>query len=133
MEQIDENKNLKKLLKQLEAINPDENEKIIPNTDSEISTKDNSTSLIIKQIYFDQIISGKKRIEYRELNKSNASKFLVKNKRPKQVKDIKYIKLYVGYHPNRDYAKVEVDHFEFLPNNTLAIHIKRVVEINKKN
>jgi len=103
-------------------------------------TLENSLYLPIKQIYFDEIIAGTKKEEYREINEGvTASRYLIKDTRTKyklnpQVTDVskeyfvddynngnfpflprdfKYLRLAVGYAKNRDTAIVEVKGFSF--------------------
>ncbi len=108
-------------------INPQENN---------IPTKENSCYLVIKQIYFDEIMAGTKKIEYRELNPTNKKKFLVNDKKPYQIKDIRYLNLAVGYAKERDCATVEVTGFTIennYPYDTIDIHLGKVVECKRKN
>lgn len=67
-------------------------------------------TLIIKQIYFDQIIAGKKRIETREVLPSTEKKYVVIDEDNAITDLIKYdaIRFYVGYNKNRDTCLVEV-------------------------
>jgi len=77
-------------------------------------------TLIIKQKFFDEIMSGKKKIETREVSKANAKKlvqvdesgFLVENPTsetsPYYPKKYDAIRFYVGYKPDRDTALVKV-------------------------
>lgn len=102
-------------------------------------TKENTLYLPIKQVYFDQIIAGTKKEEYREVKQGvTSSRYLqkkdgkfVKNRLvtspmkeyyiddyndghfPFVPKDIKYLDLAVGYAKDRDTATVEVTHVTF--------------------
>lgn len=101
-------------------------------------TKENTLYLPIKQMYFDQILAGVKKEEYREIKDSTAARYLqrdgkelVKNKLvtspmrkyyiddyndgrfPFLPKDIKYLDLAVGYAKDRDTATVEVTGITF--------------------
>ncbi len=106
-------------------------------------TKENTLYLPIKQIYFDQIIAGTKKIEYREIKETTAKRYLKTDnsgslitnpdctkpgneyyiddynngKFPFLPKDIKYLNLAVGYDAVRDTAVVEVTNITFLPQN----------------
>ena len=100
-----------------------------------IPTKENTLYLPIKQTYFDQIIAGTKKEEYREVKYgATSSRYLLKNelgeyllnpkttergkkyfvddynggKFPFLPKPYKYLSLAVGYNKERDTALVEV-------------------------
>lgn len=105
--------------------------------------KENTLYLPIKQVYFDQIIAGTKKEEYREIKEGiTANRYLLKDNVGKFVlnpemtepdkeyfvddynngnfpfvpKPYKYLYLAVGYEKERDTALVEVDGFRFIPN-----------------
>ena len=61
----------------------------------------NILTLIIKQKYFDEIIAGTKKNEYREIRPHNAKKYVVEQ--GENVAPVKYdaIRFYVGYNKNR--------------------------------
>ena len=109
----------------------------------EASTKENTLYLPIKQVYFDQIVEGTKKEEYREIKEGiTANRYLLKDSKGKYVlnpdgtqpdkeyfiddynegnfpfvpKPYKYLYLAVGYAKERDTALVEVDGFRFIPN-----------------
>lgn len=109
----------------------------------ETPTKENTLYLPIKQVYFDQIIAGTKKEEYREIKEGiTANRYLLKDKNGKYVlnpdvtqpdkeyfiddynngnfpfvpKLYKYLYIAVGYAKERDTALVEVDGFRFIPN-----------------
>lgn len=109
----------------------------------ETSTKENTLYLPIKQMYFDQIVEGTKKEEYREIKEGiTANRYLLKDSKGKYVlnpdvtqpdkeyfiddynegnfpfvpKPYKYLYLAVGYAKERDTALVEVDGFRFIPN-----------------
>ena len=65
-------------------------------------------TLIIKQIYFDQILNGTKTQEFREIKPTTEKKYV--DKTGMKPKPILYdaIRFYVGYNPNRDTALVAV-------------------------
>lgn len=106
-------------------------------------TKENTLYLPIKQVYFDQIIEGVKKEEFREIKEGiTANRYLLKGDNGKYVvneevadpskewyiddynngnfpfipKPYKYLSLAVGYAKERDTAIVEVDGFRFIPN-----------------
>lgn len=105
-------------------------------------TKENTLYLPIKQVYFDQIIEGTKKAEYREVKEGiTANRYLLKENgayvlNPETVEDMnatyyiddynngkfpfvpkpyKYLSLAVGYAKERDTALVEVTGFSFEP------------------
>lgn len=105
-------------------------------------TKDNTLYLPIKQVYFDQIIAGTKKAEYREVKMGiTANRYLQKNDDgsyalnpdcttpgteyyiddyneghfPFLPKQYKYLHLAVGYNKVRDEALVEVTDISFEP------------------
>lgn len=110
---------------------------------SEAPTKENTLYLPIKQVYFDQIVAGTKKKEYREVKfGTTANRYLIKVDTPsgyrlnpavtdvkKQYflddynggdfpflpKPIKYLQLAVGYAKDRDTALVEVTGYSFEP------------------
>ena len=109
----------------------------------EAPTNENTLYLPIKQVYFDQIIQGTKKEEYREIKEGiTANRYLLKDSKGKYVlnpnvtqpdkeyfiddynngnfpfvpKPYKYLYLAVGYAKERDTALVEVDGFRFIPN-----------------
>lgn len=105
-------------------------------------TKENTLYLPIKQVYFDQIIEGTKKEEFREVKEGiTANRYLQKDNEGKYVlnpevtepgkeyfiddynkgnfpfipKEYKYLALAVGYAKERDTALVEVTGFRFIP------------------
>lgn len=105
-------------------------------------TKENSLYLTITQQWFDEIISGRKEIEYREVKKSTMSRFLQLPKKksdpyfihddlPEDApigiyeyndgifcfvpKEYKYLNLAVGYNKNRDTATIRLKGACFMP------------------
>ena len=65
-------------------------------------------TLIIKQVYFDQILNGTKTEEFREIKPSTETKYV--DRTGIKPKPIFYdaIRFYVGYHTNRETALVAV-------------------------
>ena len=66
-------------------------------------------NLIIKQVYFDQIIAGTKKIETREVRPTTQAKYVTLNSDDEVTGTIKYdaIRFFVGYGKNRNSALVE--------------------------
>ncbi len=110
-------------------------------------TKENTLYLPIKQIYFDQIIAGTKKDEFREIKEGiTANRYLIKDENTKyklnpevtdpnkeyfvddynngnfpfMPKEYKYLYLAVGYAKERDTATVEVKGFSFEPDKIRA-------------
>lgn len=109
----------------------------------ELPTKENTLYLPIKQVYFDQIIAGTKKEEFREIKEGiTANKYLIRNAKTKYnlnpnctnqeteyfvddynngnfpflPKEYKYLYLAVGYAKERDTALVEITGFSFQPH-----------------
>ena len=125
-------------------------EEILPASDAEnadddiLPTKENTLYLTIKQMYFDQIISGSKKKEYREIKDTTYKKYLECDEfgnpyceegkldmndplagdiciwnngvYPYVSKDAHlFLNLAVGYHKERDTAIVEIEDISFEP------------------
>ena len=93
-------------------------------------------SLIIKEIYFKEILSGDKTIEFRELKQSKLASYtwVEKETGTRYLKKYDAIRFYVGYHKNRDTALVEVvDTTYDTENQTVEYHLGKVLEVNLKN
>ena len=109
--------------------------------DDEAPNSANTLYLPIKQVFFDQIIEGTKKVEYREVKSTTAKRYLVYadgkpklneavtdplleyelddfngGKFPFVPKQYKYLNLAVGYSQNRDTAIVEVEKITFTPD-----------------
>ncbi len=105
-------------------------------------TKENPLYLPIKQIYFDQILAGTKKEEYREIKEGiTANRYLIKDDKTKYLlnpdftdpskeyfiddynngnfpfmqKEYLFLNLVVGYAKERDEAIVKVTGFSFKP------------------
>lgn len=70
----------------------------------------NILTLIIKQKFFDQIISGEKREETREIRPKTECKYVILDQEEAIIDTVKYdaIRFYVGYNKDRDTALVAV-------------------------
>lgn len=113
--------------------------------ESDAPNNGNTLYLPIKQEFFDAIIKGTKKIEYRELKETTAKRYLMfangkpllnqevtdstldyllddfnGGKFPFKPKQYKYLHLAVGYSKNRDTALVEVDKISFAPSGIRA-------------
>ena len=92
-------------------------------------------SLVIKKIYFDEIMSGEKTIEYRELKQTTMNKYTYidseDNKRYLRRYDA--LRLYVGYDKNRESALVEVSDITY-NEGVVEYHLGNILEhIAKSN
>ena len=98
-----------------DALSFDEQTEDITNNKNQKTMK--VLNLIIKQVYFDQILSGEKTQEFREIKPTTARKYVEVDEDgyPKWDKNgnsipLKYdaLRLYVGYNKDRDSMLVEV-------------------------
>ena len=88
-------------------------------------------SLIIKKVWFDEIIAGRKKIEYRELKQTTLSRYTwVSNEDGKRyLKKFDAIRLNVGYNKNRESALVEVADTTFDADGQIVeYHLGEVLE-----
>ncbi len=67
-------------------------------------------TLNIKKLYFDEIIKGTKKIEYREVKQSNLNRLTYVDEADgkRYLKRYDALRLYVGYHKDRESALVQV-------------------------
>jgi len=67
-------------------------------------------TLNIKKVYFDEIMSGKKKIEYRELKQTTLNKYtyLDESDGKRYLRRYDALRLFVGYHKDRESALVQV-------------------------
>ena len=111
----------------------------------ELPNSENTLYLPIKQVYFDAIINGSKKVEYREVKSTTAKRYLqYEGEKPKlnadctepeldyylddfnggqfpfMPKKYKYLALAVGYSKNRDTALVKVNEISFSPQQIRA-------------
>lgn len=80
--------------------------------------------LIIKQNFFDEIIKGAKKQEFREVRPTTQKKYVVLDEEDAITDIIQYdaIQFFVGYNKDRDSALVEV----------VGAHLEEVVDENDK-
>lgn len=86
-------------------------EKRIVKEESTFDTKGMKVlTLNIKKIYFDEIMSGTKKIEYRELKQTTLNKYtyLDESDGKRYLRRYDAIRLFVGYHKDRESALVQV-------------------------
>ena len=86
-------------------------------------------TLIIKKCYFDEIISGTKTIEYRELKQTTLKKYtyIDETDGKRYLRWYDMLRLYVGYGKDRESALVEVTDITY-SNGTVEYHLGRVLE-----
>lgn len=133
-------------------------EEYVQNTSDEEQTKENTLYLVMKKIYFDAIVAGTKKVEYREVKDTTARWYLKTDKNGSLVlnkantvdgktyslygfnggkfpfipKNIKYLNLAVGYSKERDKATAQISHitFRYIGKMWIAeFHIKRVFNV----
>lgn len=89
-------------------------------------------TLNIKKKYFDMIINGSKDIEYRELKQSNMNKYTYVDKSDgkRYLRRYDALRLYVGYHKDRENALVRVVDTAY-DNGIIEYHLGEILETNK--
>lgn len=102
----------------------------------QVSTFDTSgmkvLTLNIKKVYFDEILSGEKTIEYRELKPSTQNKYVYLDESDGKHYLRRYdaLRLFVGYHKDRDSALVEVKDITFDKDSRyVEYHLGNVLEV----
>ena len=90
--------------------------------------------LIIKQVYFDEILCGQKKIEYRELKETNQGMLTRINEKTgkRELRQPQVLKLYAGYNSDRDSMLVEVKQTLFFKPNQIEYHLGKVLEYDIK-
>lgn len=90
--------------------------------------------LIIKQVYFDEILCGQKKIEYRELKETNQGMLtrIDENTGKRELRQPQVLKLYAGYNSDRDSMLVEVKKTLFFEPNQIEYHLGKVLEYDIK-
>ena len=87
-------------------------------------------TLNIKKIYFDEIISGTKTIEYRELKQTTLNKYtyLDESDGKRYLRRYDALRLFVGYHKDRENALVQVKDTTY-NNGIVEYHLGLILEI----
>lgn len=90
-------------------------------------------TLIIKQIYFDEIMSGEKTVEYRELKQTTLNKYTYMDESDgkRYLRGYDMLRLYVGYGKNRESAIVEVVDTTY-HEGMVEYHLGKVLEHTKQ-
>ena len=85
--------------------------KIPSNRDLLDRDKLNILYLVIEKVYYDQIITGTKKEEYRELKETTMSRYTYMDPSDKKryLKPFDAVRLCVGYHKNREFAIVAIN------------------------
>ncbi len=133
----------KEISMQPEQIGMAADERTAPMEDDEpIRVKTNSADiegfdkldLIIKQVYFDEILCGHKKIGYRELKETNRAMLtrIDENTGKRELRQPQVLKLYAGYNSDRDSMLVEVKETLFFMPNQIEYHLGKVLEYDIK-
>lgn len=92
-------------------------------------------SLIIKQLYFDEIMKGEKVVEYRDIkSKTNEAKmtFIDKDTGKRYIRRPDILRLYAGYQKDRDVLMVRVRDVKYFPPYDIEYHLGDVIEYDIK-
>lgn len=86
-------------------------------------------TLNIKKVYFDEIMSGKKKIEYRELKQTTLNKYtyLDESDGKRYLRRYDALRLFVGYHKDRESALVQVTDTTY-DNGIVEYHLGLILE-----
>ena len=87
-------------------------------------------TLIIEKQYFEQIVAGKKTKEYRELKQTTLNKYTYVDEADgkRYLKRFDALRLYVGYHSDRDSAVVQVLDTSYNAG-IVTYHLGKVLEV----
>jgi len=90
-------------------------------------------TLNIKKVYFDEIMSDTKRVEYRELKQSMLNKYtyIDESDGKRYLRRYDALRLYVGYQKQRESALVQVVDTTYA-DGVVAYHLGMVLEQAKK-
>ena len=86
-------------------------------------------TLNIKKVYFDEIMSGEKKIEYRELKQTTLNKYtyLDESDGKRYLRRYDALRLFVGYHKDRESALVQVTDTTY-NNGIVEYHLGLILE-----
>lgn len=89
-------------------------------------------TLNIKKIYFDEIMSGTKKIEYRELKQTTLNKYTYIDEADgkRYLRRYDALRLFVGYHKDRESALVQVTDTTY-NNGIVEYHLGLILEVIK--
>ena len=87
-------------------------------------------TLNIKKIYFDEIMSGTKKIEYRELKQTTLNKYTYVDEADgkRYLRRYDALRLFVGYHKDRESALVQVTDTTY-NNGIVEYHLGLILEV----
>ncbi|OPZ14292.1 MAG: Type III restriction enzyme, res subunit [Bacteroidetes bacterium ADurb.BinA261] len=88
-------------------------------------------TLIIKKVYFDAILSGTKKVEYRQLKQTTLNKYTWLNPQDgkRHLKKYDAVRFYVGYNKNRETALIEIVNTVYdTTTQTVEFHLGRILE-----
>ena len=90
-------------------------------------------TLNIKKIYFDEIMSGTKKIEYRELKQTTLNKYTYVDEADgkRYLRRYDALRLFVGYHKDRESALVQVTDTTYT-NGIVEYHLGLILEVINK-
>lgn len=88
-------------------------------------------TLIIKKVYYDAIIRGEKKEEYRELKQTTINKytFIDESDGKRYLRRYDFLHLFVGYNKDRENAIVEVVDTTY-EEGIVVYHLGRIIEVN---
>jgi hypothetical protein len=86
-------------------------------------------TLNIKKVYFDEIMSGEKKIEYRELKQTTLNKYtyIDESDGKRYLRRYDALRLFVGYHKDRESALVQVTDTTY-DNGIVEYHLGLILE-----
>lgn len=86
-------------------------------------------TLNIKKVYFDEIMNGEKKIEYRELKQTTLNKYtyLDESDGKRYLRRYDALRLFVGYHKDRESALVQVTDTTY-DNGIVEYHLGLILE-----
>ena len=89
-------------------------------------------TLNIKKVYFDEIIEGSKKTEYRELKQTTLNKYTYVDEADgkRYLRRYDALRLFVGYHQDRESALVQVTDTTF-SDGIVAYHLGMILEVIK--
>ena len=90
--------------------------------------------LTIKKVFFDEIIRGNKKIEYRELKQTTLNKYtyIDESDGKRYLRRYDALRLYVGYQQDRDSALVQVTDTTY-NHGIVEYHLGLILEVNRGN
>ena len=90
-------------------------------------------TLNIKKVYFDEIMNGTKKIEYRELKQTTLNRYtyLDETDGKRYLRRYDALRLFVGYHKDRESALVEVKDITY-NNGIVEYHLGLILEVINK-